>query len=81
MLLLEDEDDYDSLTMEIDTLPEVYHIKLTEYPSNPLEPIREVWEDHAAKSTILFYAKEYPGTSTGKFCVAIQKAMAIVEGK
>ena len=55
-------------------------MKLTEYPSNPLEPIREVGEKWRNTKTENLEAGEFYRRST-EFKEAIQKCMAIVEGK
>ncbi len=52
--------------------------KLTEYPSNPLEPIREVWA-HMKDFPEDFY--EDRSLSIFRMREAIEKCMAIVEGK
>ena len=75
MLLLEDKADYDSLAMEINTLPEVYRVKLTEYPSNPLEPIREVWEKWEKNISV----DNFP--EAAELWHAIDKCRDIVGGK
>jgi len=32
----------DDIRFEVESLREIYHVKVTEYPSNPLEPIKDV---------------------------------------
>ena len=53
-------------------------LKPTEYSSNPLEPIMEVWKSE--KELIISYSKNWPHCAAGVLARAIQKCMAIVEG-
>ena len=52
-------------------------LKLTEYPSNPLEPILEVWGKWKDKTEEVFN----PAMLVCEFWEAIEKCMVIVEGK
>lgn len=60
-------------------------LKLTEYPSNPLEPIREVWEKNNHFDVLLndpAWSHDNLGYSIATdLWRAIRKCMEIVEGK
>ena len=51
--------------------------RITEYPSNPLEPILEVWGKWKDKTEEVFN----PAMLVCEFWEAIEKCMVIVEGK
>jgi hypothetical protein len=43
---LQDEADADSVACVIDPLPEISHVKVTEYGQNPMEGIRALYEKY-----------------------------------
>ena len=61
-----------------DSIPAERILKLTEYPSNPLEPIREVWDKWEPEIKQIANWGEH--TLKAEICQAIQKCMAIVGG-
>jgi len=81
MVESENEMDDDFLKNEMEALPEDYHAKVSAFPSNPLEPIMEVWEKH--KSDLLRRANYQSITwpVSREMAKAIQKCREIMEGK
>ena len=78
MVELENDMDHDELDFEIDSLIDVYHVKINDYPSNPLEPIREIWEKWKDKNRISWSDQQQRDAEAW---YAMRKCMAIVEGK
>lgn len=58
-------------------------LKITEYPSNPLEPIREVWERYSEELKMFIGLAEIGEVSNviGEISQAIQKCMEIAGQK
>ena len=80
MVELENDMDHDELDFEIDSLIDVYHVKINDYPSNPLLAVM------AKLESIICLAAEGPEVDhPGKLFQAILQealeAMKIVEGE
>ena len=56
-------------------------LKLTEYPSNPLEPIKAFWEKYGEEIISCLKAGDYESDSDYYLMEAVRKCMVIVEGK